>query len=139
MPYDTPMRKTYSFGLQDIAAGSAAFAIKVPNGYKFARIEEVHVAVTEVFNGVTTNAFVRVGTASDADKFAELDMGAAAATDGYGTGDDTDAIKDAGKFIDLDRDGDSGAALDQLEVTTVANTGGTPTGIGHVTVSVAWW
>ena len=28
---------------------------------------------------------------------------------------------------------------DQLEVVTVQNTGGTPTGIGHLTVTVSWW
>lgn len=137
--YDQPLTIAYSLGLQDIAAAGAAFAIQKPKGMDHCRVEEIHVSVTEVFNAVTTAAFIRIGTASDADKFAELNMGTAAATDGYGTNDDTDAIKAAGLFIDLDRDGDSGAALDQLEVVTVANTGGTPTGIGYVTVVLSWF
>ena len=137
--YDNPLTITYSLGLQDIAAGAFAGAIQKPKGVDSARIEEIHVLVTEVFNAVTTPAYIRIGTASDADKFAELNMGTAAATDGYGTNDDPDAIKAAGLFIDLNRDGDSGAALDQLEVVTVSNTGGTPTGIGYVTVTISWF
>lgn len=134
-----PLTISYSFGLHDFAAGNLANAIQRPKGISHARIDELHVGVTEVFNAVTTPAFLRVGTATDADKFAELNMGTAAATDGYGTNDDPDAIKTAGEFIDLDRDGDSGALLDQLEVTTLQNTGGTPTGIGWVTIVVSWY
>ena len=137
--YDNPLTISYSLGLLDFAAGATANAIQRPAGKEHARIEELHVSVTEVFNGVTTNAFLQVGTASDANKFADMDMGAAAATDGYGTNDDPDAILAAGAFIDLDRDGDSGASLDQLEITTVPNTGGTPTGIGEVTVVISWF
>ena len=137
--YDKPLTISYSFGEQDIAAAGAAFAIQRPAGVSSARVDEIHVSVTETFNAVTTQAYIRIGTASDADKFAELNMGTAAATDGYGTNDDADAIKEAGKYIDLDRDGDSGAALDQLEVVTVANTGGTPAGIGFVTVTISWF
>ena len=137
--YDDPLTISYSFGLHDFAAGNLAVAIQRPKGVSSCRVDELHVAVTEVFNGVTTNAFLRIGTASDADKFAELDMGAAAATDGWGTNDDPDAVKAAGLFIDLDRDGDSSAALDQLEVTSLQNTGGTPTGIGWVTIVLSWY
>jgi len=141
--YDNPLTITYGIGLTrevDIADGSViASAIQRPLGMTMCRVEEIHVQVTETFNAVTTSAFIRIGTASDADKFAELDMGTAAATDGYGTNDDTDAIKDAGQFIDLNRDGDSSASLDQLEVTTLANTGGTPAGKGIIHIVLSWW
>lgn len=137
--YDQPLTISYSMGLLDFAAAATANAIQRPYGKKFARIEELHVAVSEVFNAVTTPAYLNIGTASDPDKFASLNMGTAAATDGYGTNDDPDAILAAGKLIDLDRDGDSGASLDQLEVVTVQNTGGTPTGIGEVTVVISWY
>ena len=127
-------------GIVDIADGSVlALAIQRPPNVSSCRVEEIHTQVSETFNAVTTSAFIRIGTASDADKFAELDMGTAAATDGYGTNDDTDAIKAAGKFIDLDRDGDSGAALDQLEVTTLANTGGTPAGQCTIVIVLSWF
>jgi hypothetical protein len=142
--YDAQGPLTISYavgdGIVDIADGVVlALAIQRPANVSSCRVEEVHVQVTETFNAVTTSAFVRIGTAADADKFAELDLGVAAATNGYGTNDDADAIKAAGKFIDLDRDGDAGAALTQLEVTTLANTGGTPAGQGTITVVLSWF
>jgi hypothetical protein len=138
--YDNPLTISYNFGSHDFGAGAGAHAVQRPYGTTMCRIEEIHVGpITETFTADTTAAFVRVGTASDPDKFAELAMATAAATDGYGTNDDNDAIKAAGKFIDLNRDGDSGASLDQLEVTFVAPTGGTPAGIGVPTVVLAWY
>jgi len=139
--YDNPLTISYSLGLQDIAAAGAAFAIAVPSGKTRCRIEDIHVAVTETFNGVTTNAFIRIGTAADADRYAELDMQAAAATDGYNIADAPAAdtpLKDIGHggsgVIDIGQE-----VITQLEVATIANTGGTPAGIGHVTVVVSWW
>ncbi len=138
--YDNPLTISYNLGEHDFAAGNMALAIQRPKGVSSCRVEEMHVAVTEVFNGSTSGAMLRIGTASDADKFAEMDMGLAANTDGYGTNDDTDAIKDAGLFIDLDRDGDAGASLDQLEITSLQNVdSGTETGIGWVTVVLSWF
>lgn len=137
--YDRPFTVPYCFGVIDFGAGNVASAIPKPYGMTFARIEEISVSVSETFNQVTTPGYVRVGTASDADKFAEMNMGAAAITDGYSTKDDTDAIKAAGLNINLASDGDSGAALAQLEVTFVAPTGGTPAGIGIPTIVVSWW
>jgi len=137
--YDNPLTVSYGFGLVDYGAGDSAFAIQRPKGATMARIDEIHVSVTETFNGVTTNAFTQVGTAGDPNKFADMDMAAAAATDGYGTNDDPDAILEAGQFIDLDRDGDAGASLDQLEVAFIAPTGGVPAGIGYPTIVVSWW
>jgi hypothetical protein len=142
--YDTQGPLTISYavgdGLVDIADGSVlALAIQRPLGVSSCRVDEIHVQVTETFTAVTLAAHILIGTASDADKFADLSMGVAAATDGYGTNDYAAAIKTAGKFIDLNRDGDSSASLDQLEVTTVANTGGTPAGIGTITVTLSWF
>lgn len=139
MSYDNPLRVSYNMGIHDFGAGGDALALQRPVGRNFARVEEIHVAVTETFTADTTPGYVRIGTASDADKFAELAMGTAADTDGYGTNDDTDAIKAAGKEIDLDNDGDAGASLDQLEVAFVAPTGGTPAGQGYVTIVMSWW
>lgn len=137
--YDNALPISYNLGLIDFGAGTVALAIQPPVGKTFGRIEDIHVAVTETFTTDTTPGYVRIGTASDADKFAELNMGTAAATDGFSTRDDSDAIKAAGLRIDLGRDGDSGAALDQLEVAAVAPTGGTPAGIGYVTVVISWF
>ncbi len=137
--YDNPLTISYNLGEHDFAQGNMAVAIQRPEGVKSCRVEEMHVAVTEVFNAVSDPAYLRIGTAADPDKFAEMNMGTAANTDGYGTNDDTDAIKTAGLFIDLDRAGDSGVSLDQLEITTLQNVGGTPSGIGHVTIVLSWF
>ena len=135
-----PLTISYYLGLVDFPAVDLATAIQRPLGVSHCRVEELHVSVTEVFNGSVSGALLQVGTAADPDKFAELDMGLAAVTDGYGTNDDPDAIKTAGKFIDLDRDGDAGAALDQLELASVANVdAGTETGIGNCTVVLSWY
>lgn len=140
--YDDALTISYPVGdgIVDIADGSVlALAIQRPANVSSCRVVEIHVQVTETFTDDTLEAHILIGTAADPDKFADLNMGTAAATDGWGTNDDPDAVKDAGKFIDLDRDGDAGAALDQLEVTTVANTGGTPAGMGTIVIVLKWF
>lgn len=125
--YDSPHVVTYVLPAVDFGAGNSAHAIKAPNGYSNGRLLDVGVAVTETFNQVTTPGYVRIGTATDADAYAELNMAAAAATDFYNTQDDTDAILEA----DVDNT--------QLEVACIAPTGGTPAGIGSVHIVVAWF
>lgn len=134
--YDMPLTVSHNLGSHDFGAGGDALAIGRPPGVQFARVSLLGLAATETFTNDTTPAYVRVGTASDADKFAEFDLGTTADTDGLTT---NVGVTAAGNFIDLDRDGDSGASLDQLEVAFVAPTGGTPAGIGSVTLVVDWW
>ena len=127
-------------GIVDIADGTPeALAIQRPPNVSSCRLEEIHTQVSETFTADTLEGHILIGTAADPDKFADLGMALAAATDGDGTNDYPGAIKDAGRFIDLDRDGDSGATLDQLEVTTVANTGGTPAGQCTIVVVLSWF
>jgi hypothetical protein len=135
-----PLTIAYYMGLVDFPTPNLASAVQRPAGVSHCRVEEIHVAVTETFNGTSNPGHVLIGTAADPDKFADLDMGVAAITDGYGTNDFPAAIKEAGEFIDLDRDGDAGVSLDQLEVvTTPMVDAGTETGIGHVTVVLSWY
>ena len=139
MSYANPLTVAYNFGEIDFGAGGDITAIRVPAHITQCAIREIQVSATETFNATTTSAKVRVGTASDADKFAELDCATTADTDAVGTADDADAIKTAGQSIDLQTDGDSGAELAQLEVAFVAPTGGTPAGRGFVTIVLDWW
>jgi len=125
--YDNPLTVTYSF-LNDFGAGDELLALKAPAGLTRGRIREVGVAVKETFNGVTTNAFIRIGTATDADAYVEMDMAAAADTNYYNTLDDTDAIINA----DI-------PSATQVEVALIAPTGGTPAGIGVVSVVIDWF
>lgn len=138
--YERPLVKSYGFTLHDFGAGAAAFAIRRAANTRFASILDIELAeITETFTATTTSAFVRIGTAADADKFAEFDCALAAATDARSVEDDTDAIKAAGELIDMDNDGDAAASLAQLEVTFVAPTGGTPAGIAVPIITIAWW
>ena len=128
MSYSNPLCVTYKFASHDFGAGAGATSFKAPAGYTAGRLIDVGLMdITETFTNTTTPAYVRVGTASDADAYAQLDCGVAAATDCYNTKNDTDAI------IDADLDGS------QIEVTFVAPTGGTPAGIASAFVVVEWF
>lgn len=127
MAYDNGLTITYSLGEHDFGAGGDALAVKAPYGYSKGRINDVGVMVTETFTADTTPGYVRIGTASDADAYVELNMGTAADTNYFNTADDTDAI------ISADVTGT------QLEVALVAPTGGTPAGKGYVNITVTWY
>lgn len=127
MSYSNPLVITYNLGLHDFGAAGDDLAIKAPTGYEHGRILDIGVAVTETFTNTTTPAYIRIGTTTDPDAYAQMDMGTAADTNYYNTQDDTDAI------IDAD------VTNTQLEVALVAPTGGTPAGIGHVHITIAWF
>lgn len=134
MSYDTPVRVSYNLGNVaggvDFGAGNSAYAIKPPAGKKVGNVVDIHLSVNETFTQVTTPGYVRLGTAADADKYAELNCGAAAITDAYN-------LDDAGSInarIDLEADG-----ITQVEVACIAPTGGTPAGIANVTVVIDWF
>jgi len=119
---------TYSFGIHDFGNAADALAIKPPANYTWGEIIDVGVAVTETFTATTTPAYVRIGTATDADAYVELNMGTAADTDYYNTQDDPDAILQSQVPSDT-----------QLEVAFVQPTGGVPAGAGYVTIIIRWF
>ncbi len=123
-----PRTITYSLGLIDFGdTTDVNMAIKAPRGAAWGELLDIGVAVTEVFNEPTTPAYIRLGTSTDADYYAELNMGTAAATDYYNTQDDPDAIIN-NKINDT-----------QVEVALIAVTGTSPTGIGEVHITIAWY
>ncbi len=129
MSYDHADRRGYSLGLVDYGAGDEVTSIKGKKGKK-GILRSIHVAATETFNSVTTGAQVLVGTAADPNAYAQFEIGDLADTDSVSTDDgttDTDAI------IDKDIPADT-----QVEVTTVAPTGGTPAGIGLTDIIIDW-
>ena len=128
MSYSNGPTITYSFPAVDFGAGDTGHAFKAPYGYTQGTIIDVGVAVTETFNQVTTPGYVRIGTAGDADAYAQLNMADAAATNYYNTLDDTDAIINA-KI----------PSTTQVEVACIAPTGGTPAGVGTVHITVRWF
>lgn len=130
MSYENPTTVSYSFGSHDFGAGAGAYALKPPKGKKRGNVVDIQVAVSETFTQVTTPGYIRLGTSGDPDKYAELNMGAAAATDAYNLSD-TNAVTNV---IDMVAD-----SISQVEVVFVAPTGGTPAGIGLVTVVIDWF
>ena len=121
-----PYVATYTSN-QDFGAGDS-FVFATPAS-RYAKVTEVQLHnVTETFNSVTTAASVEIGDGSDADGFAYTDDFAdGTAAQVFTTYDDTIT---AGVLGDIIGPGD------QVTATAVAPTGGTPTGIADVSVSV---
>jgi len=130
MSYDNPTTVSYCLGTIDFGAGGGAFAIKPPPGKKRGNVVDVQVQVSETFTQDTTPGYVRLGTSGDADKYAELNMGAAAATDAYNLA----TTGQTANVIDMTAD-----SITQVEVACVAPTGGTPAGIGAVNITIDWF
>ena len=130
--YDNPLTISYPFGSHDFGAGGAAHAIRPPKGKRRGNIRDIILTpITETFTQTTTPGFVRVGTSGDPDKFAELNCGAAAATDSYNLSN-TPAEKP--RVIDMDVEN-----ISQVEVVFVAPTGGIPAGIAGVAIVIDWF
>jgi hypothetical protein len=136
--YDNPMRISKSFGLHDYGAGGLSSAIAVPAGASRCRIESIALSATETFNAVTTQAYVRLGTAGDADRYAELAVGVLAITNALDLTEGSTELKDIGHggkgVVDIGQEG-----ITQIEVVLVAPTGGTPAGIAYTDITIAWW
>ena len=136
--YDNPTRITYTYPSLAFGGTSSSTTIKPPRGLYQARIEDIHVAVTVLFTAVTTPAYVRLGYSADHDYYAELNMGTAAASAGYGTVDITGATSPIYRRIDLRNDPTPGTLTGVL-VNFVAATGGTPAGTGTVAICLSWY
>lgn len=129
MSYSNPDRRDYAFGAIDFGAGGDVVSITGPKGKK-GTLVCIHIAATETFNAVTTQANIQVGTAADPDAYALMNLGTLADTDSASSDDGT---TDTNAIIDQNIPADT-----QVEVTFTAPTGGTPAGIGHVTVTIDW-
>lgn len=127
MGYSSEQFITYSFGGQDFADAADTFSFKLPEG-KQGRLVDVSISAYETFNATTTEAFLDIGTAADADAYAHCGLGTTADTDTYL------ASANAGDIISA-----TIPAGTQVEVTMVANTGGTPAGKGVINIIVAVW
>jgi hypothetical protein len=120
---------TFAYSGIDFGAGDKAASFQGPKGLTGKLREVILPNVTEVFNSVTTEAQITIGTATDADAYALVNLGDLAATDTFVTSqDDTDGI-----IVDAI------PADTQVEVAFIAPTGGTPTGIADVQIVVDWY
>lgn len=133
--YENPRAGSYVYPALGFGAAASASTIKPPlGGLRQGRVLDIHVGVTVLFTQVTTPAHVLLGYAGDTDYYADLNMGAAAASAGYN-------FRDAGSIyrkIDLDNDPVPGA-LTGVSVNFIAATGGSPAGTGTVNVMIEWF
>lgn len=136
--YSQPLRATYSFGLLVFTAALTT-PINPPPGCSAGRVVDIHVRPTVTFTQVTTPAYVQIGTAGNATKYAQLNMGAAAAGSAYNlvsTGGTPYIEANASIYSDINlvRDG-----VTSIQVKIVPPTGGTPAGTGYLDVVLAWF
>lgn len=125
----------YGFGLYAFTAGITTSLVP-PVRTNRAVVIDIHVNATIVFTQVTTPAFVRLGTAASAARYAELNMGATAAGASLNlpaTGKYNPSNPNAFFNIDLVRD-----AVSAVQMQVVAMTGGSPTGTGYLNVALGW-
>lgn len=133
MSYLNPLWQTFQFQSYDFggtAAGSVV--VQAPPGMTVGRLVDLGVnPVTEIFAGSTTNAKIRVGDGTDADRYAELNI-----TNGTDVGDafnvrnDTDAIIEPTILV---------SDLTNAEVVvSYVDATGTPTGIAVPFITIAW-
>lgn len=130
MSYDNPLVVSYNMGT--IGTANLTREINAPLGYKTGRVVDIHADVTTTFNQVTTPGLIEIGTAADPDKYAELNMGAAAAGSAYNF-QDFDGITG---YADINFHVDG---VTSLQYKYTAMTGGTPAGAANITVVVAWY
>lgn len=136
--YDNPKRITYTYPALAFGGASSSSSIKPPRGLFNGTVEDIHVAVTVLFTAVTTPAYIRLGYAGNTSYYAELAMGTAAASAGYGSADIAASTGVIFRRIDLRNDPVPGV-LTAVLVNFVASTGGTPAGTGSVNVCIGWW
>lgn len=129
MSYSNPKHVTYALGSQAFTS-PIALLVKPPPRRNRGVVLDISTAVTVIFTAVTTPGYVRVGTTGTNAKYAELNMGTAAAGSSYNSRDIAGVIR---SDIDMSRD-----AVNEIRIATVAPTGGTPTGTAYVWVSIDW-
>lgn len=127
MAYDNPTTVTYTFQAKDFGAGNSSARIRGPKNMRGKVVDVMVDTITETFSATTTQAYVRLGDGSDADAYAELPLGTTATTA-------TAAATVTGTITDTTIPDD-----ENVTVSFVAPTGGTPEGIGTVRVVIDWF
>lgn len=136
--YSNPLRVVYGFGLL-VFTVALTTSVKPPPRCVGGRVVDIHVRVTVLFTNVTTGALVNVGTAGTAAKYAQLNMGAAAAGVSWNFRDTggtpyVEANAAISSDINLARD-----AVTAIQIQVVPPTGGSPAGTGFLDVILAWF
>lgn len=130
--YDQPDLMSYNLGSVGFTT-DGPFTIPVPPDCSGMRILGYAISTATVaFTADTTPAALQFGDGTTADKFGQLDADVIAA------GSSLHVVGD-GDGASADYASAAGGRLDEITVTVVAPTGGTPAGTGNVTVFMAWY
>ena len=130
MSYSNPVTTRIQSGdVQDLGGTPTAYSFKGPTGMQ-GTIIDIGIEVTETFACDSLEACFNVGTSSDADAYAKLNItDGTAITDTFNIQNDTNAI--IAEAIPADT---------QIECLPVAGTDGTSvTGQGYTYVVVEWY
>ena len=130
MSYSNPVTTRIQSGdVQDLGGTPTAYSFKGPTGMQ-GTIIDIGIEVTETFADDTLEACFNVGTSSDADAYAKLNItDGTALTDTFNIQDDTNAIISEALPADT-----------QIECKPVVGVdSGTEAGIGYPYVVVAWY
>jgi hypothetical protein len=131
--YSQPIYITYPVMASNFAS-PAVRQFRGPKGMR-GRVTEVTVAVTTAFVGTTTPGKLRVGDSVTANKYADLDIGAA----GAGTGANDSVLMSDNPTVFNKQDSAGIAPDSEFYVTPVAPTGGAPAGVADILVTIAWY
>lgn len=135
--YENGRAISYVYPALGFGAASSSSTIKPPRNLNQGNILDIHAAVTVLFTQVTTPAFVRLGYSGNNAYYAELNMGAAAASAGYSYRDVT-AVANNPRKIDILNDPTPGV-LTSVLLNFVAATGGSPAGTATVVIPIEWF
>lgn len=123
---DAPYSVTYVFVAQDFGAGDWTEIIDTPADFRGVIRNVTFYEISEVFNSVTTEAQFNIGTAGDADLYAATgNLGDLGATTSY-----IPPLTIGTRVIE---------AGTEVQVQGIAPTGGTPTGIASVAVTIQYF
>jgi hypothetical protein len=126
-----PYFVSYAEEAVDFGAGDSTNVIATPARFRGKVIAVDSYNNSETFNSVTTAASVEIGDGSDADGFSF--------TDDFADGTAAQHFSGADGTITAGALGEIIQPADQVTITNVAPTGGTPTGISSVAVTLLYF
>ena len=126
MSYSDPRPYCIS-AYHDFGAGGEAMTFRGPKG-KQGTINEISVDAFETFTAVTTEAFVRLGSATSGYEYVNMGLGTLA-----------DAANVSMTAVAADLVLEALPADTDVHITLVAPTGGTPAGKAHYHIMIEWY
>ena len=126
MSYSDPRPYCIS-AYHDFGAGGEAMTFRGPKG-KQGTIKEISVDAFETFNAVSSEAYIRLGSATSGYEYVNMGLGTLA-----------DAANVSMTAVAADLVLEALPADTDVHITLVAPTGGTPAGKAHYHIMIEWY